>query len=166
MYWGDEIVLWGLLSIATVTDLAWGKVPNALTFPAMVAGLSSRAYLHGWEGLVAAVMGTFAAFVLFFPFYYFRIFGAGDVKLLMAVGACSDTAFVLRLAMPAIFFGAAVGVVVLLQKRGGVGALTSLRDHLRPKGAGPISARMPFAPAFFCAAIWLQIAKEYAWSAW
>lgn len=164
MHWGEEFVLWGVLSVATATDLAWGKVPNALTFPAIGAGLIARVFLHGPEGLMAASAGTVAALVLFFPFYYFRIFGAGDVKLLMAVGAWSDTAFVLRLAIPAILFGGAVGLLVLLRNRGARGAVQSLKEHLRPKDVGPVSSRMPFAPAFLCAAIWLQIAREYSWS--
>jgi prepilin peptidase CpaA len=44
-------------------------------------------YSSGWSGLLRASEGLGLGFVLYFPLYLIRARGAGDVKLLAAVGA-------------------------------------------------------------------------------
>jgi prepilin peptidase CpaA len=46
-------------------------------------------YSSGWSGLLRASEGLGLGFILYFPLYLIRARGAGDVKLLAAVGAIS-----------------------------------------------------------------------------
>ena len=75
--------------VAAVWDLRRGRIPNRLTYTAMVAGLVLRAALGGWrvslDGLGAGLIGG----GVFFLFFLVRGMGAGDVKLMTAVGVWS-----------------------------------------------------------------------------
>ncbi len=72
-----------------VWDLRWGRIPNRLTYTAIVVGLLARGVLAGWrssvDGLAAGLIGG----GVFFLFFLVRGMGAGDVKLMTAVGVWS-----------------------------------------------------------------------------
>ena len=73
--------------IAAVTDVRTLKVYNILTVPLLVTGVAYHAYFNGSEGVVQSLFGIlFGVAILLVPFLMGGI-GAGDVKLLAAVGA-------------------------------------------------------------------------------
>jgi prepilin peptidase CpaA len=146
---GYEVVLWVLLIVASATDLLWGKIYNHLTLSSIAAGMIARFYFGGVSSLTESLIGTAVAFTLFFPLYYLKVFAAGDVKLLMAVGTWSNYQFVLRLSLIAILFGAVIGFLVVLKKR------QAEKKQL---------TRMPFGPAFLCSFLFLKIAELKGWS--
>jgi prepilin peptidase CpaA len=69
---------------AAVTDLWKFKVYNALTLPAIVAGLLASSFTIG---LQASLLGALTGFGLLVIFFALGGVGAGDVKLLTAIGA-------------------------------------------------------------------------------
>lgn len=70
-----------------VIDLRQHRIPNWLTYPGIVAGLALRGALFGWKGLLAALAGCLLAGGIMFLFYAVRAMGAGDVKIMAAIGA-------------------------------------------------------------------------------
>jgi prepilin peptidase CpaA len=72
---------------ASVFDLGSRRIPNSLTVGAAVVAVAMQALLHGWSGLLSAASGWAVGLVLFLPLYAVGGMGAGDVKLLAAVGA-------------------------------------------------------------------------------
>ncbi|MBN1787401.1 MAG: prepilin peptidase [Sedimentisphaerales bacterium] len=81
--WGIVI---GASLIAAVTDLRTRRIPNMLTFPLLIAGLVWAGWANGLWG-VANAAG--ACLWLAFPFLLLFIFaggGAGDAKLMGAIG--------------------------------------------------------------------------------
>jgi prepilin peptidase CpaA len=78
-----------LVLIAAVYDLRYRRIPNWLTVSGVLAGLGLNAFLdQGRPGMfVSSLMGLVIAFVLNFGLYALRAMGAGDVKLMAAVGA-------------------------------------------------------------------------------
>lgn len=161
---GNEIGLWALLIAASITDLIWGKIFNWLNFSFLLAGIAFRVYSHGPGELVSAVSAVAVAFVLFYPLYLMKTLAAGDIKLLMAVGAWSDPRLVIELGIIAILVGALVGGFILLRKTGLKGGFKSVWAHARSAGGAQKSHRMPFAPAFLCGLMVLHIAQRYQWS--
>ncbi|NDC23395.1 MAG: prepilin peptidase [Proteobacteria bacterium] len=141
-----EIGVWALLLIASVTDLFWGKIFNATTFPFLVAGLALRLFSFGWVDFRSALLAVGAAVLLFFPLYFSQVMAAGDVKLLMAAGAWLTPSQTLKLAGLTVLVGAFAGLVVLIIRR------------------SPQKTRIPFAPAFLCAFSFLKIAEMRGWS--
>jgi prepilin peptidase CpaA len=168
MFGGIEIGLWILLIVASITDLLWGKVFNITNLCFMAAGLTCRLLHGGLPEVGIAALAILVAFTLFYPLYLMKTMAAGDVKLLMAVGAWADTKLVIEMGLVAILIGALVGLGVLIRQAGLRGGLVSVRNHLKVpmRAEGDIklkSHRMPFAPAFLCALLFLKIAEVYQW---
>lgn len=76
-----------LLAIATVTDLAWRRIPNWLTGPFLVAGIAVSGWLHGWRGVAQSGEGIGLGLLLYGILFWLGGMGAGDVKLCAAIGA-------------------------------------------------------------------------------
>jgi prepilin peptidase CpaA len=103
------------VAVAGVWDVAWRRIPNWLTLSLAVAGIAQRSWTDGWSGLGAAMAGMLVAASIFFVAYLFGGMGAGDVKLLGALGTWCGPAEAWRL----VAATAAAGVVVAV---GSVGA--------------------------------------------
>ena len=75
-----------VLLIAVVNDVKFSKIPNWLTFPSMIIGISFHTGFKGLEGLLFSVSGVGVGMAVFIIPYLFGGTGAGDVKLMGAVG--------------------------------------------------------------------------------
>jgi prepilin peptidase CpaA len=121
---------------AALHDLKWRRIPNWLTGAALLSGLIVNVWLTGAGGLVTALTGAALGLVLLLPFYAARGVGAGDVKLLAAIGALVGPQTLLWVAL----FGAVVGGVmsiVMLAMRGRLGpTLQQLALRRRPSASG------------------------------
>lgn len=67
-------------------DLLAHRIPNRLTGPLLVAGILFQIVKSGWSGIPDALLGALIGLALLLPFYVMRAMGAGDVKLLAALG--------------------------------------------------------------------------------
>jgi prepilin peptidase CpaA len=72
---------------ACITDLKSRRIPNVLTFGATAAALVFHTINGGWSGLVGSVEGWLVGAAIFFLPFALGGLGAGDVKLLAALGA-------------------------------------------------------------------------------
>ena len=80
------ILLTTMLLIAVRSDLAAQRIPNALVaWGALAALVASMA--PGGLGLAYALAGFLLGLLALLPLYALRALGAGDVKLMAAVGA-------------------------------------------------------------------------------
>lgn len=75
-----------VLITAAITDIRRARIPNWLTCPAMLLALGIHASHSGWSGLVFGLEGLATGLVPFLVFYMIGGMGAGDVKLMSAVG--------------------------------------------------------------------------------
>ncbi|MFX1716226.1 A24 family peptidase [Paraburkholderia sp. A1RO-5L] len=80
--------LLGLLGAAAGTDLHARRIPNVLVLAGLAVAFAVQWKLHGLgEGSQHWILGLLTGGGLFMPFYLLRGMGAGDVKLMAAVGA-------------------------------------------------------------------------------
>jgi len=118
--------------VVMYTDFRWLRIPNLVTYPAMVIGLGLGA-VEGIPGalftggLVDHVAALVLALALAYPFYAAGGLKAGDGKLLMAMGAVRGTNF--------LFFAAVYGSII-----GGIIAIgfIATRRLLRPAGGAEV----------------------------
>lgn len=82
--WGVVI---GVSLVAAVCDLRTRRIPNALTIPLLLVGLIRAAWLGGLSGLAEAVGTCILLALPFVLLYLFAGGGAGDAKLMAAIGA-------------------------------------------------------------------------------
>jgi prepilin peptidase CpaA len=101
-----------LCSVASWWDLRTRRIPNALTIPALVAALCVHGALGAGQGLLLSVCGAAVAGALVLPGYALRSTGAGDVKLLMAVGAILTFPLALKAGLAALIAGGLLGLAV------------------------------------------------------
>src|SRR6478672_9554450 len=97
--------------VAAVWDLSTRRIPNFLTFGAAAAAIIVRTTLEGWGGAGSSIAGWAVGVVLFFPIFALGGMGAGDVKLLGAIGAWVGP---LGAVWVALFSSIAGGVMALL----------------------------------------------------
>ena len=159
---GYEYILWVLLLVATVTDLLWGKVFNALTFSFLISGVILRFIQFGADTAGTGLIAVGVAFLVGFPLWQLKAFAAGDVKLLMAFGAWTNWTMVLQLGAFAVIVGSIVGSFILWRTKGVKGGLQSLAAHTKTSGEKK-GIRIPFAPAFLCGFMVLQVAEMQQW---
>ena len=76
-----------VLVTAIGTDLRSSRIPNWLTFSAMGFALVAHAWLGGFPGALFSLAGLGTGLGLFLLIYFFGSIGAGDVKLMAALGA-------------------------------------------------------------------------------
>jgi prepilin peptidase CpaA len=85
---GVEALLLAVVLGAAVYDVRYRRIPNWLSLGGVLLGLALNTFLYqGWPGLSFSLIGMAAGFGVYFLLYALRAMGAGDVKLMAAVGA-------------------------------------------------------------------------------
>jgi prepilin peptidase CpaA len=102
--------------IACVTDLRSRRIPNVLTLGGAAAALLFHAVTAGGAGIGVAASGWLVGTAVFFPFFLLRGMGAGDVKLMAAIGAWLGPAEALEVAIYASLVGGVLALGVALAK--------------------------------------------------
>jgi prepilin peptidase CpaA len=83
------LLIFGLaigLVVAAVTDVRNGRIPNWLTGSLTVFGMGVQSWQHGWDGFLFSLGGLGMGLACLMFFYIKGGMGAGDVKLLGAIG--------------------------------------------------------------------------------
>ncbi|MGQ9513287.1 A24 family peptidase, partial [Thermodesulfitimonas sp.] len=81
--------------LAVKLELYRRRIYNAVLFPAIIFAFLYRGLTGGWASLWEGIAGLGAGVALLLPAYVAGGVGAGDVKLLGAVGACGGPEFAL-----------------------------------------------------------------------
>ena len=139
---------------ATVIDLRTRRIPNALT--ATLSGLGIAMAATGTNGIgpLGALVGFALGLLLMMPGYLLGATGAGDVKLMAAVGAIVGPALIVS----AFLFTAVTGgllAIAVAAKRGqvaatieGTGRLVAKSRRARQEiSAAPAARRFAYGPA-------------------
>lgn len=107
-----------LVTIGAVIDMATHRLPNKLTVSTALAGFLAQGYVNGITGVLDGLAGFMVSTILFFPFFLVRWMGAGDVKMLMAIGVCLGWSLTWLASMATLAIGAVFGVTILVVKGG------------------------------------------------
>jgi prepilin peptidase CpaA len=90
---GVEVILLTLVLAAAVYDVRYRRIPNWITVGGVLIGLALNSFIGrndiapGWPGLRFSLVGLGVGFGVYLVFYALHAMGAGDVKLMAAVGA-------------------------------------------------------------------------------
>jgi prepilin peptidase CpaA len=106
-----------LALIAGWTDWRSRRIPNWLTLPALVLGVSLNAWLGGWTGLKTSLLGAGLGLLVLLPFVFLRSLGAGDWKLAGALGAFVGWEVLTTLLIGSIFVAGIMAFVLVIYKR-------------------------------------------------
>ena len=160
MVWPPPVSTVAVITVvvaASLFDLGSRRIPNSLTLGAAVLAVVIRALLNGWSGVLGAASGWLVGLVLFMPLYALGGMGAGDVKLLAAIGAWLGPVGAAWTGLYGALAGGAMALVVALARGYAGTALKNLATILRVwsiVGVQPVegltladkaSVRLPYA---------------------
>lgn len=118
-----------LLGVAVYTDLRERRIPNKVTMPGLLLALALASFLEGGFPL-GALAGAGLALAITFPLVALGGIGAGDAKLLTAVGAFVGPGGLLSVF---IYGGLAGGVLAManaVQRGAFLGILVNMKNLL------------------------------------
>jgi prepilin peptidase CpaA len=147
-----------LALIAGWTDWRSRRIPNWLTVPGFVVGISVNVLASGWIGLKTSLLGAGFGLLVLLPFVFLRSLGAGDWKLAGALGSLVGWAALADLLMGSVFVAGvmALGLVIYKRRfketlRNIAGMLTSMFTLHMPRAEvsldNPQSLKVPYGVA-------------------
>ena len=110
---------WFIISLMTVsyTDLYYRKIPNYLTFSTVILALFTYAIIGGLEGFLFSFYGLTIGFIIFLVPYLLGGMGAGDVKLMCAVGSVLGTSHIVASLIFIALIGGVISIIKIIQRK-------------------------------------------------
>lgn len=112
-----NLILIILLFTTAFFDAKEKRIPNFLTFPVMVIGLILNIINIGLNGIIFSFYGFFIGLAVFFIPFTLGFIGAGDVKLMAAIGALMGWKFTILSSLFSAIAGLIVVFVYLIYKK-------------------------------------------------
>jgi len=126
--------------IGAGTDIKSRLIPNYLTGPAFLIGLLLHVSLDGWHGLWTSFAAGLICGVVFLVLYLAGGMGAGDVKLIAAVGCIAGLPDIVYLLVLTSLAGGVMGVVFAMVRgrlKQTLLNVASLASHHKEEGLKP-----------------------------
>jgi prepilin peptidase CpaA len=102
---------------AAFFDLRCGKIPNGLIMLGLAAGLLFRLFYWGVLGGILFFGGIGVPILLLGPLFYFRMIGAGDIKLLAVLGGFLGGTGIGKCLLGSLFFGGFWSLVLMIFRK-------------------------------------------------
>ena len=103
-----------VLTVAAVTDVRKQRIPNLITFPAMVVGVGYHGLTQGMDGLLFGLGGLALGLGVMIVPHLMGLMGAGDVKLMAVVGVALGPTGVLVAFVFTSLFGGLYALIMLV----------------------------------------------------
>ena len=161
-----------LALIAGWTDWHTRRIPNWLTVPGFLVGVSVNVLANGWAGLKTSLLGAGLGLLLLLPFVFLRSLGAGDWKLAGALGAFVGWEGLVDLLMGSVFVAGIMALALVIYKRRfketmrNVGGLLASIVTFHKPGAevsldNPQSLKVPYGVALALTTLLFSIGKMW-----
>lgn len=126
-----------LVLAAAAYDIRFRKIPNWLNLSGVILGVGLNCFFLGRAGLLLAISGCGLALLIYFPLFLARGMGAGDVKLMAAVGALAGPRNWLYIFLVTALLGGVAAIILILRKQrllstlANVGVIVGELSHAR-----------------------------------
>ncbi|MEY2412966.1 MAG: prepilin peptidase CpaA [Acidobacteriaceae bacterium] len=120
-----------LSAIAGWTDLKSRRIPNWLTVPGLVVGIALNSAAYGWDGAKTSLLGAALGLLLLLPPVMIRALGAGDWKLVGALGGFLGPHDLIIVLLISVFVNGIIAAGMIVQKRRVRQALGNLGHMLK-----------------------------------
>jgi prepilin peptidase CpaA len=110
-------ILLSTVIVAAVFDLRCRRIPNWLNLAALVLGIGGNILLFHLPGLLQSSLGLGCALLIYVPLYLVRGMGAGDVKLMAAIGSIVGPGNWLGIFLATALLGGLVSLIYIASRR-------------------------------------------------
>ncbi len=124
-----EVIL--LLLLAVICDIRHYKIRNSINISFILVGLASNTAFYGFEGVRASVLGMALPVALLFLFFGLRMLGAGDIKLLAAVGSILGYPQIFRIIIFTFIAGGFIALTVILLRKNAYSRLKHIVNYFK-----------------------------------
>lgn len=108
------VSLFAVAGLSLCMDLKSGKIPNGLIVCGWCMGLLYHLLKWNWIGVLTFIGEAGFPLIVWGIFYYFRMIGAGDVKLFSVLGAFLGISLCGRLMLSSVFLGGIIAAGLLV----------------------------------------------------
>jgi prepilin peptidase CpaA len=172
----EFLLMAGALTVACiggVTDVATRRIPNTLTYLGMLIGIAGRCAMDGWHGLGGAIAGGLIGGGAFLVFFLLHAMGAGDVKLIAAVGCFVGPSTSLQIVLASAIAGGIFAILFSLWQGRLRTVLRNATDLIKFHAAvgaevhptlnlsNPQSVRLPYGVAIAAGVLYSVLAFYY-----
>jgi prepilin peptidase CpaA len=172
----ESLFMAGALTVAGiggVTDVMTHRIPNKLTYFGMLIGIIGRFAVEGWHGLGSAIAGGLIGGGAFLVFFLLHAMGAGDVKLITAVGCIVGPGAAIEIVLASAIAGGIFAIIYALWQgrlRTVLGNVSDLIKFHSAVGAeihptlnlsNPESVRLPYGVAIAAGVLYSTLAFYY-----
>lgn len=165
-------ILW-----ASWIDYAERRVPNWLNLTLLLAGFAVQGWFHGWSGMGTGALGMLVGFGLLIIPWMMHGMGAGDVKLMAAIGVWIGPKLTFySFALGAVIGGLAAVVMILSTGRLKMACAnasiilskctnskTLFSDFGSAKSFGKTSQLLPYGVPLTAGTLIILAAKMFGW---
>ena len=139
---------------AMLADLKTGKVPNGLIVAGVAMGVSYQVLSEGVAGVLVFAGGLLLPLLLMGGLFYFRMAGAGDIKLLCVTGGFLGPADGFRTLIASILIAGVISVWIMMRQRNFTGRMLYFVEYAQRRAAGAkwesYMAEVPESAKFSC----------------
>lgn len=110
-------ILFITLLISVYTDIRSRKILNKVTLPAILIGLIYHSIISGFNGFTFSGLGLLVGIGLLFIPFAMGGMGAGDVKLMGAIGALMGSSFVFTTFLYTAIIGGLISLYIMIRRK-------------------------------------------------
>lgn len=114
----ENIFLCIVLIVCVITDIKSRKILNLVTLPTIILACVYHMFSSGIEGFLFSGKGFLVGFALLIIPYLLGGMGAGDVKLMAAIGALMGTSFVFYSFIYTALIGGVIALLFIIKANG------------------------------------------------
>ena len=111
-----RLVLTAVVLVAAIYDWRYRRIPNWLNMSGLILGLGLNLLYFQAHGAAQASEGLLLAMAVYFPLYLLRGMGAGDVKLMAAIGSIVGPGHWFEIFLATALTGGSIAVLAALRK--------------------------------------------------
>lgn len=109
------IVLLVVVSAAIYQDIKSYKIPNGLIVAGWISGFILQVMINGIQGIGYWCFGSMLPIIVTYVLFYFKMLGAGDIKLLSVIGGMCGIGFLKSVLFVSFLVGAVLSLMQMLR---------------------------------------------------
>lgn len=126
----NKLLLLFMLYFSVRSDVIERRIPNKLTFPIILWGFISGGIYSGFNGMLFSISGFLVGLAVFFIPFAMGGMGAGDVKLMAAVGSILGWKLTVYSALLTAIAGGIIVIGYMVYKGKIIGMIKNMGIHL------------------------------------